>query len=379
MIEVDALRYSRFKWVTLLGAFINLTLGTLKVAVGWVAQSHALLADGIHSWADLSTDILLIVAARYSHQEADDDHPYGHQRIETAATLLLALFLMVTGGAIAYDAVIHMMRHVVHYRGQYVIQVALLSVLLNEGLFHITRYYAKRCESKLLQANAWHHRSDAASSLIVLIGAVGAYFGYLSLDNYAAILVGVMIVKMGWSLGWSSVRELVDTGLEPEAVNNIRGIILNIPGVLAIHQLRTRLMGHVILVDVHALVAPKISVSEGHYIAQQIHFTLMKQVNNIRDVTVHIDPEDDEVYTPNLKLPSRDIVLEVLKNKWCDQSIYPYIESIVLHYLAGKIYLDLHIPKEACDQDEPKRLQQALTQAIAEYDDIAGVSVLLKA
>ncbi|CEK09738.1 cation diffusion facilitator family transporter [Legionella hackeliae] len=337
-------RYQQAKKITLIGAVINAILGFIKLIGGMLFHSHALVADGIHSFSDLFTDLMVVFASKYGSQDADESHPYGHQRIETAATLLLALLLILAGAGIAWDSINEIIRGSHDYPGWIALPIALLSVLANELLFHWTNHIGKRIQSSLVIANAWHHRSDAASSIVVSLGLIGTILGFIYLDAVAAIIVGVMIIKMGISYGWGSVKELIDTAVDPETLKKIEDIIQGIHGVERIHQLRSRLMGGDILVDVHILVSPYISVSEGHYIAQHVHQALVTQLERVKDVTVHVDPEDDEISCPSLHLPSRDALQERLMLHW--QKNYPELLNWTIHYLDGKLTIDLIFSQE---------------------------------
>ena len=337
-------RYWQAKKVTLLGALINAILGSIKLIGGSIFHSHALVADGIHSFSDLITDIMVLFASKYGSQDADDSHPYGHQRIETAATLLLSLLLILAGLSIAWDSLMDLLKPYHSSPGKWTLAIAIFSILANEALFHYTQHIGKRIKSALIIANAWHHRSDAASSIVVLIGLLGSIAGYHYLDAIAAIVVGVMIIQMGWTYGWNSIKQLVDTAVDPKMIGTIERLILEVDGVLKIHQLRSRSMGHDIFIDVHILVAPFISVSEGHFIAQHVHHSLMRSFDHIKDVTVHVDPEDDERFSPSLHLPSRSTLEREFLHRW--QHDYPEISSMILHYLDGKLTIDLQCAQQ---------------------------------
>lgn len=361
-------RYGQAKKVTLIGAFINAFLGVIKLMGGFLYHSHALIADGIHSFSDLLTDTMVLFASKYGSIDADDTHPYGHQRIETAATLILALFLILAGCGIAWDALdelIHATHNMPHWLSLPIIGV---SIIANELLFHYTRRIGIRINSPLIMANAWHHRSDAASSIVVLLGLIGSLSGFIYLDAIAAIIVGLMIVKMGWDYGWNSVKELVDTAVSPELLSQIGQLIQNVNGVQKIHQLRSRFMGSDVLIDVHILVAPKISVSEGHYIAQQVHHALVDQIHSVKDVIVHVDPEDDEISSPCLHLPSRKTLQEQVINKV--HIDFPHILFWNVHYLDGKMSLDI-----ACDEQfgQWHVLHKRVIQALKLHSDIQEV------
>ena len=338
-------RYRMAKKVTLIGAMINFIQGLIKILSGIIFHSHALFADGIHSFSDLVTDMMVIFASKYGSQDADASHPYGHKRIETAATFMLALLLILAGVGIAWDAFYEIIHKQQQMPGFLTLPIAAISIIANEALFHYTKHVGTRIQSELIIANAWHHRSDAASSIVVIIGLVASLAGWVWFDALAAIIVGGLIIQMGFSYGWRSIKELVDTSVEPALLAEIEHVIQNVSGVQKVHQLRTRLMGGDIFVDVHILVSPKISVSEGHFIAQHVHRILMTQFERIKDVTVHVDPEDDEICCPSYHLPLR----ETIEREWLQplSQHYPMIDEWVLHYLNGTLTIDLicdHMP-----------------------------------
>lgn len=361
-------RYKQAKKVTLIGAVINALLGFIKLTGGIVFHSHALVADGIHSFSDLLTDIMVVFASKYGSQDADHSHPYGHQRFETAAILVLSLILIMAGAGIIWDSLDEIIHKSHDVPGLLALPIALLSILANESLFHYTHHIGTRIHSNLLIANAWHHRSDAASSVVVLVGLIGSIAGFTYLDSVAAIIVGFMIIKMGWSYGWNSVKELVDTAVEPSLLATIDQIIQQVDGVEKVHQLRTRMMGRDIFIDVHVLVSPYISVSEGHFIAQQVHHVLVDEIKHVKDVTVHVDPEDDEAICPSLNLPNRTMLERDFLLKWREK--HPEIQSWVLHYLEGKLTVDL-----ICNQAFQQRdaLITYLNQELDNQHDISKI------
>lgn len=349
-------RYWLAKMVTLLGVIINILLGFIKIIGGYVFHSHGLIADGVHSFSDLIIDAMVLFASKYGSQDADDTHPYGHQRIETATTLILALILIIAGTCIIWDSFNDMMLKQNSVAAPLALPIAIISILANEGLFHYTHYIGKKINSGLIIANAWHRRSDAASSAIVLIGLLGSLAGFHYLDGAAALIVGLMIINMGKNYGWDSVKELVDTAVEPEMYKTIEKVIANVPGVSKIHQLRSRMMGRDIYVDVHVLVSPYISVSEGHYIAQHVHHALIEKIEHVNDVTVHIDPEDDEISSPSLHLPNRNQLEHDYIKEWRKQ--FPAILDWQVHYLDGKLTIDLICTQSFEQIDELKKLAE---------------------
>ncbi len=332
-------KYQHAKYITIAGAIANIFLGIIKILGGTLYYSHALVADGIHSLSDLLTDIMVLFATKYGHKDADTKHPYGHKRIETASTLILAMLLILAGCGIIWDAIFEFFIIKSQKPMHFAIIIAVFSMLLKEILFIYTNYIGKKIQSKLIITNAWHHHADASASAIVVVGLIGAFYGLAYFDTIAAMIIGAMIIKMGINYGWQSITELIDTAVTPDDLEKIKHIIYNIKGVKKIHQLRSRSMSGDILIDVHVIVDPLISVSEGHYIAQHVHVALIKNLAFIKDVTVHIDPEDDERSNPSLNLPNRSQLEQQFFCNW--QKLYPNIQDFIIHYLDGKLIIDI--------------------------------------
>ncbi len=332
-------RYRQAKKITLIGAVTNALLGIIKIITGILFHSHGLIADGVHSIADLLTDIMVLIGSKYASQDADDSHPYGHQRIETATTLMLSLMLILAGFGIAWDAFDEIIHRAHDIPNTLALPVVIISILANEALFHYTHHIGKKIKSPLIIANAWHRRSDAASSFVVLVGIIGSLIGYAGFDAIAAMIVSILIIKMGWNYGWSSVKELIDTAIDPDMLQRIHAIISHIDGVIKIHQLRSRSMGGDIFLDLHIQVSPWITVSEGHFIAQHVHHALLHEIPSIKDVTVHVDPEDDETSNPSIHLPNRTLLEKSILQPW--QEKFPDIQHWMIHYLDGQLTIDL--------------------------------------
>ena len=374
-------RYKEIRKVTLIGSAVDLSLGVGKLAGGFFAQSQALIADGIHSLSDLATDVIVLYAAKHSHREADAEHPYGHGRFETLATVILGVALIGVGIGIGLDAIdrlFHVER--LWHPTMPAVFLALISIVSKEIIYHYSMTIARKFRSEMLKANAWHSRTDAISSVIVLIGVIGSMAGLTYLDAIAAAAVAVMIGKIGWDLALRSLRELIDTGLEPERVKLIRNSILEVQGVKALHVLRTRRMGGEALVDVHIQVNPSLSVSEGHHISEQVRERVIGDIDEVADVMVHIDPEDDEKVAPSKHLPLRSDVLNKLKTAWSDIDGTNQIQDkdITLHYLQGKIRIDLVLPLSLLE-NEPlatrDRLAAQFNQIASTLDDVEAISV----
>jgi cation diffusion facilitator family transporter len=368
-------RASIMRRVTVVGALVNLILSVLKIVFGFIGQSHSLIADGIHSFSDLLSDALVFFAAHHAHQEPDEQHPYGHGRFETAATLGLSLFLFLVAAGLIWDATERLFAPETLLNPSAVaLYVAALSVIAKEWLYHYTRLAARRINSNLMRANAWHHRSDAVSSVVVLVGVGGTMAGLAYLDAIASVIVGLMIARIGWELGWGSVQELVDTGLEAHRIDAIRATISKVDGVRGIHMLRTRRMGGSASADVHVLVDPELSVSEGHMISVMVEQSLKREIHELDDVTVHIDPEDDEEAPPCLGLPTRSQVIAILDSLWRDYPRLRRRNRLVLHYLSGKIHVDIYLPLDALPGLEQRAsLQRELTQSLVNQKEFGRI------
>jgi len=368
-------RYRETVRVTLIGSVIDLLLGVAKIVMGVIAHSQALIADGVHSLSDLATDFVVLYAAKHAREDADEDHPYGHGRIETIATVALGGLLILAAAGIAWDAVSHMLEpESLMKPGFWALVVAAISVVSKEAIYQYTMVVARKYKSKMLEANAWHSRSDAISSVVVLVGIAGSMAGYQYLDAIAAVGVGLMIAKIGWNLIFHSFRELIDTGLEQERVEAIRQSILSVDGVRSLHILRTRSMGADALVDVHIQVDPELSVSEAHYISESVRLKLIKEIEEVADVMVHIDPEDDEHFQFRANLPQRTELEQQLRPCWAHIPAARHIDHMSLHYLEGKIRIELLLPLSALKEGvSPASLQEQFVRPLAEREEIESV------
>ncbi len=376
LADDSALRLEVTRRVTLVGAATNLFLSLAQIFGGLFTQSQAVIADGVHTLSDLATDFLVLFAAHEASREADEEHPYGHQRIETLATVVLGVALVAVGVGIGWRAGLRLMHADQLTQPQpLAIFFAALAIVAKEALFHYTRAAGRRIRSNMLMANAWHHRSDVVSSLVVLAGVVGSLLGLPLLDPLAALVVALMIAYMGGGLIRDSVMELIDTGLEPETVQAIREHILAVDEVQSLHMLRTRRMGGQALADVHIQVSPRISVSEGHQIAETVRLRLVQGFEELADVMVHIDPEDDEEGPPNAGLPLRSELLPQLRAAWADIPEAERIRRFQLHYLNGQIELELYLPLELADGEQAARdrLKQRFVEASRQVQGIGRI------
>ena len=285
--EVRTAAAARSTWVSV---GVNLVLSVLQVVVGIQAKSQALVADGLHSFSDLVADFVVLFANHHAAKAPDEEHPYGHQRFETAASLMLGLLLLAVGAGMVWSAVGKVQNpgalqqvHVV------ALWVALTTLVLKELLFRYLLKVAKRVKSSMLVANAWHARSDAASSLVVGIGIAGNLAGYTILDAIAALIVGLMIARTGWQFGWSALHDLMDSAVDADEVRDIRKTLRETPGVRGVHDVRTRKMGDMVVVDVHLEVDATLSVEAGHAIAVQARARVLQR-HRVLDVMTHVDP-----------------------------------------------------------------------------------------
>ncbi len=336
---------------------LDLSLGALKIIVGLFASSHALVADGIHSLSDLVTDILVWLFNRVGIQAPDEDHPYGHGRFETLGTFLLGGILIVVAALIVYESVSRLMDIAeVQVPAWPALLAAALSIAAKEWLYHVTRRLGEKTRSNLLIANAWHHRSDSLSSVIVLIGVAGAMLGILWFEMLAAIGVALMIAQIGWKLLRQSVDELVDTAQSGAYVQEIEKNIVGVEGVRGVHSIRTRRMGPDVLVELHLQVEPGVSVSEGHHIGEWVSKGLLGDFDEINDVIVHIDAEDDELLEPREGIaaipPLRREVRLALTEAWGDTITPANIRKLTLHYLNNRVNVELFLTRGERTEDD---------------------------
>ncbi len=318
---------------------INAVLALIQIVVGLFAGAFSLIADAFHTMADLATDGMVAWASRRAGAPPDADHPYGHGRLETLASFALGLVLIGVGAGFVLVAA-NKLQHpealtTVAWPALGVAGVVLLS---KEGLYHWLRWRGRTLDAPVLLAAAWHARSDALSSLVVAIGVGGSLLGITTLEPIAAAIVGALIVAMGARFAWRAIAEFIDTGLPPAQVHRIETLIRQVPGVEDVHQLRTRRMGHQVLVDAHVQVAPRLSVSEGHRISDAVMHALRTAIPEIADITLHVDHEPD-LGAPQTLLPGRDALLPALRDALRCPSLAH--EHLILHYHDSRISIDL--------------------------------------
>jgi cation diffusion facilitator family transporter len=351
--------------ITLLAIWVDGIVGLVKLVTGVLVGSAALVADGIHSFSDLITDGFVLAATHYGGQDPDHDHPYGHGRIETLATLFLGSVLIFVAGAIAWSSLERLLAATeIPPPGYWAMLIALLALLAKEALFHLTMRVARRLGSRLLEANAWHSRSDVLSTGVVLVGLVGTQLGHGWLDTLAAVIVGLLVGKVGWDLLWESGRELVDTALPVPQQEAMREVALGVPGVEGVHDLRTRQSAGRTMLDLHVVVSPRISVSEGHEIGNEVSRRLRQAFPALTDLTFHVDPEDDAGEGDPSRLPGLPLRPEVeraLARRWSELPVWPWIRDLELHYLDGAVTVVACLDEAAplASEEAAHRLQDA--------------------
>ncbi len=355
----------RSTWISV---WINLFLASAQVVIGVFARSQALIADGLHSLSDLVADGVVLFAARHSHAEADAEHPYGHARFETAASLAIGLILLATGVGMVWTAGVKL------HDGQNLgavhplaLVAAFITLVAKEGLFRYMRRIGERLKSSMLIANAWHARADAASSLVVAVGITANLLGYHSMDAVAAVIVGFMIVKAGWDFSVDAFHSLTDHALDPEEIARIHGTARAVDGVLDVHNLRTRRMGDWAVIDMHVEVGTHLSVSEGHYIAEQIA-AQVKAAHRVAECTVHIDPGTVRHLARVLALPPRAQVQALA------QEALGRPASLRLHYLDSGLEVEAELAAHV-SAAELQRLQHELQAELAGLGHVTRVSL----
>ena len=360
----DMTRFEEGQRITWISVGVNIVLTAMQLVVGFIAHSQSLIADAMHTLSDIVADAFVLFANRKGAEAADADHPYGHGRFETAASLVLGLLLAGTGAGILVSAAGRLQDiGSAPPVGVAAMWAALFTLAAKEGLFRYMLAKAERLRSPMLVANAWHARADALSSLVVAAGIGGALLGFNFADALAAIIVGAMIVRAGFQFAWAAIRELIDTGLSGEEVEAIRTTIGSTPGVLSMHELRTRRMAHQVLVDAHVQVNPRISVSEGHRIAESARQRVLDLHPEVLDVLVHVDAENDLLANAAIQLPDRAELLAHLRRVLDIDP--PEFERTMLHYLGTRVEAEVFLPAGYADEALLAAVRQRVKAALA--------------
>ena len=275
----------------------NIALSLLKLLVGIFAHSGALISDAVHSASDVFSSIIVIIGVKLSARESDDDHPYGHERLECVAAIVLAMVLLLTGMFIGYKAI----RNIVS--GEYedlavpgvsAIIAAALSIIVKELMFHYTKHYAVKLDSGALMADAWHHRSDSLSSVGALIGIVGARLGFPILDSVASLVICLFIGKAAADIFKDAVNKMVDHSCDPETEDRLWECVIEQEGVKGVDMLHTRMFGNKIYVDIEIAVDGDLTLRKAHAIAERVHTTIEQEFPKVKHIMVHVNPYDGE-------------------------------------------------------------------------------------
>lgn len=289
MTDAEGLRAKRR--ATWAGIALNGPLAAGKIIVGLVAQSQALVADGVHSLSDLASDAAVLWALGHSHRPPDADHPFGHGRFETLATLAIAAMLALAAAGILIDAGLRFLDPPATAPGTMALWVAALSIALKEGLYHYTKIVARRTGSAMMAANAWHHRSDAATSVVALAGIGAAMLGVTWADALGAGIIALMLGRVAWVYGRPAIHELVDTAPSEETGTRITKALISTPGVRDAHDLRLRHMGGTIQADVHITLDPAMTLSEAHRLSEAARAKVLAALPDVSEIIIHPEPD----------------------------------------------------------------------------------------
>ena len=284
-------KFKAAKKSTLVSVFVNIFLSIIQITIGLFSHSQGLIADGIHSLSDLIADFVVLIANKGSQKQPDADHPYGHFRYENAASLVLGTILLIVGLGMIFSAIHKMLDpSIIPDVHSIALYVALLALAAKEGLFRYMLAVAKKVDSSMLVVNAWHARSDAASSLVVAIGIIGSLAGFKFFDPLAALIVGLFVGRMGWRFTYQALQDLMDRGADEETLEQITNTLITTPGVQGVHDLKTRRAGDYLLVDVHLEIKGELTVNQSHDIVVNAHDRVLKQHAQILSVMIHVDP-----------------------------------------------------------------------------------------
>jgi len=271
----------------------NVILSIAKMIVGIFAHSGAMISDAIHSASDVFSTIVVMIGVKLSSKESDDEHPYGHERMECVAAILLSVVLFITGAGIGVDALKKILAgdyHNLQVPGVLALVAAIASVLVKEAMYWYTRYYAKKIDSSALMADAWHHRSDAFSSVGALVGIGGAMLGFPVMDSVASLVIFIFIAKAAYDIFKDATDKMVDHSCDEETKKKIYDCVIQNEEVLGIDLLQTRIFGNKIYVDVEILVDGSYTLFKAHDIAEEVHENIEKNFSKVKHIMVHVNP-----------------------------------------------------------------------------------------
>ncbi len=293
--EINPLHIGLIKRVTWGGMVVNIILAGLKFLVGFLGESQAVIADAVHSLSDMTTDIAVLLGVQFWSAPPDSDHPYGHQRIEELVTLSIGLALVAVAIGITYDALATIHDEDIQVVRWVAVSGPVLSIIAKEALYRWTVHVGDRVKSSAVIANAWHHRSDAFSSIPALVAVVvaGLYPDWGFVDHIGAVVIACFILKVSWDIIIPALKGLIDTGASAKTQELLKTIAMEVKGVKSAHAIRTRKIGSRLLIDLHILVEPELSVREGHEISEDVKGQLLNRGPDVIDVVVHLEPYDE--------------------------------------------------------------------------------------
>lgn len=286
----DETRYKIGMKVSKVTIVWNVILSIAKIIAGIIGKSNAMLADGVHTLSDIISTIVVMLGIRMAKKPADEDHPYGHEKIEPVMAKILAILLLAVAFGIGYNGIKLIVNRSVSEPGMIAIYAAVSSIAVKEWMYWYTIKASQKIESPALCADAWHHRSDVFSSVGTLIGIAGAKLGCPILDPIAALIVCIFIVKVGINIYLQAVKQLIDTSASPEVICQIQEIVLKTEGVISLEVLKTRMHANKIYVDIEIGVNSNLSLKEAHSIAENVHDNVEKYNEKVKHCTVHVNP-----------------------------------------------------------------------------------------
>ena len=364
--------------VTIIGILSNIILSVIKLIGGIVGNSAAMVADAVHSFSDLLTDAIVLVTHKISQIPKDEDHPYGHGRAETIGTTAIGIIIIFTGIGLVYEGWNIIQSESPPIPEPIAAGMAFVSIIIKEWLFRYTYSVGKKSNSSLLLANAWHHRSDAMSSIAALVGIIGSMIGFPILDPVAAAVVAFMIIRVGYKLTLGGFRELMDTALSEKDTQNIQGVIDGISGVIKSHDLRTRKIGGEILIDVHIQVDSDLTVTEGHEVAERVRRNLINRYQKTQDVLVHVDGYDDSRVESIYNISRSDV--ELIVTPLLSHMTGNFKKTqLRIHHLNGKNIVEIYLHGDRTKTiTETEIILKKFKGSLLENKNIDGVKLYLE-
>jgi cation diffusion facilitator family transporter len=356
--ERDLRDKQRAAWA---GVAVNLPLAFGKMAAGWLGQSQALVADGVHSLSDLLSDAALLWALGHSHRPPDAEHPFGHGRFETLATLSVAMLLGLAAGGILLDAGLRLTGPQAEAPGAIALWAAAISIVVKEALYRYTRAVAQRTGSTMMLANAWHHRSDALSSVVALAGVGAALAGATMADAAAAAIIALMLGRVAWSFGRPAVSELVDTAPPADLAARVEAEIRSVPGVRDVHDLRLRRVGGALRGDAHVTFHGDLTLSEAHRLTEAARTRIRRAMPDMADILLHAEPEGHADGFGAHGAPLRPEVERAIRTELAPAIPGAALIDLRLDYRDDGIGIDLVVSGTMAPEGREREIEAALT------------------